>query len=929
MILTAKDKIYFNKLIKKNINDNKIRTSLLHFINDANITNQLSCSKPALEKALSYFYGTKIDTLSINTYVEALPQILKIQSKSIKTSVNKLIDILFVYVSNNLIDFNLPNLEELRLCLHVFLNDDINYLFGTKILRKKILTTLCNGNGDKEIKRLLIHFIDAEFKKPTNLYFDAKVGVNEYFYGLDKFIYIVRDFSISDISWNTYCFLMQRINKIVPGWNFNGVISGKLNSFMPVGFKYIIEHTNYKSLDNIRILNEYSNYLTPRERLIKSNLKSKYSQYVRSNIFSNFPLNTHPSKLYLVNFEYLSSSKQLLSYQTIINFNTENRFLKELLTSFVDSITIAASDAATRIENRLFIYFFNSSLYSLPFEINDITDFSFKVFKAQFRFFEKIDKIFPLCDTKSVDILKKFYLFLIVYIKSNNYIHNIFEGTAIDERVLSTKKFKARYKQGFSFVFHTPFETPPTSDRLCIVMDSSSSARAPGYICAALDFTSVININYRRDLKNYIWNKRYAHADAVFTDFYIIREFLNLKYFYEIDNSNIIPLEKNTNEVFDENFMFTYMCSILTNHTNESTISNRFGAIKNFLLQNKTLYNYNESLNLYLKISESSKIGGAGGIKIDDFNNIVQVFTENKYKTKYGELLFIILYLKTKTSLRIGEILSLKRNCIVEIHEDSNSGIIKIYSKTEEEETTKIISMECINIINRAKNLTAEFGHNALNKSTAKYIFIKPVYNQSSFQRYTVTSLSSDFYTAFANALKNLDLGGKYRVYDIRHMRKNEIAKAASKKGLDIADITPIIGGTVQTNLRSYINNNETNFYVECFTGTTVANVDVSGNIVSSKKLSNKTYILGNELGSCKESCCSKSTNNDSFIQKLPFVKCLMCDNFLTTPQKVTVFESTIKYVKSLKKVSNNSEEKMLCDIVLQLLGAFYEKLLN
>ncbi|MBM6839175.1 hypothetical protein H9X77_13275, partial [Clostridium saudiense] len=62
-------------------------------------------------------------------------------------------------------------------------------------------TTLCNGNGDKEIKRLLIHFIDAEFKKPTNLYFDAKVGVNEYFYGLDKFIYIVRDFSITDISW--------------------------------------------------------------------------------------------------------------------------------------------------------------------------------------------------------------------------------------------------------------------------------------------------------------------------------------------------------------------------------------------------------------------------------------------------------------------------------------------------------------------------------------------------------------------------------------------------------------------------------------------------------------------------------------------------------------------------------------------------------
>lgn len=112
-------------------------------------------------------------------------------------------------------------------------------------------------------------------------------------------------------------------------------------------------------------------------------------------------------------------------------------------------------------------------------------------------------------------------------------------------------------------------------------------------------------------------------------------------------------------------------------------------------------------------------------------------------------------------------------------------------------------------------NLTEDYAKNAINKEHSKYIFITPSTYQINLDKYTIHSLSSYFYRKFYEVLNSLNLEKKYRIYDIRHMRKNEIIKAASKADKDIHEILDMIGGTIQTNLNNYINSKDIEFYVE------------------------------------------------------------------------------------------------------------------
>ncbi|HFD2055193.1 TPA: hypothetical protein ACF2DR_002406 [Clostridium perfringens] len=917
------DKI--KSILENNNNDYEISRLLYSFIDtqakDSNFTIKNNKHyNSAIKYLIKYFEYITIENFSMDIYLSIIEKISKNKSRDIKAILNKILPILLEYIVDNTNNKLSPNINELFEYKDTLKNYCNNFLIGTPSIRKSIALEIYSSKGDKEIRRLLDGFICKEFTAPTNLNFDTVKGVEEYLYTLKGLVNLIGSYKITDITWRNYCNLIQKVYFSVTFCNIKSSNRGKFKSLLPELFKYIINNTKFNDLKNIQELNKFQDYLYVQERT-KPSSNSNYDQFIFQEVYTNFPISSSPSQLHLFEYSYKSKGN-IVNSSTLVNLNTDNIFIKKILIEFINTFDKTQKSTATRIENRLFIYYFDESLGSLSKNMNCIENLTFETFKKQFQFYDNKDSQFSFSNVKMIDVLKKFYIFLLSYIETNKYNHKIFIDTAINVKVLSSSNFNTMFKEGFKFIIHSPFEIPPSEDKLCIVENKSSNARATKLNSIRLDFSKIYDLNFRNDLKIFLWNKNYNYIGSMYSDFYIIKDFLNLKYEYDIQNSNITPIVR-TNETFSEDFMLTYMCSIVSNYNKSKTISNTFSSVKSFVNYYKDKYKFNTLLNDYLICKQTKPSGSDGGMSIDDFNKIAEEFKKDKNTTKNGELLFIILYLCTKTKLRIGDILSLRRNCIVYIDKRNYYGTIEHYTKTEEEKVETQIPLECIESIQRAINLTEDYAKNAINKEHSKYIFITPSTYQINLDKYTIHSLSSYFYKKFYEVLNSLNLEKKYRIYDIRHMRKNEIIKAASKADKDIHEILDMIGGTIQTNLNNYINSKDIEFYVEVFTGTVISNVNVNGEVT----LNPNTSLSTNVLGSCKQSACNHNDyQNTDLLKKYPFYKCLQCKDFVTTPEKIYIFEHYIEEIKTFKKNTLNYEESTICETLLQLLGVFYQK---
>lgn len=871
-----------------------------------------------------YFNNITLSDFSLSDYLNITNLISDNKSSDKKALLNKIHPILLNYLDKN-IDINaFPNMKELLQYYYTtssYLND---YTLGTNYTRESIAFTLYYKCNDKEILRLLDEFIRNEFSNPTKLNFDSVRGIDEHLYGLKELVSLISPMKIQDINWQSYCYLMQKLHQLTGNYTSKNANRGKIKFLLPKLFDYISHNTLYGNLNGIEELKKYSEYLYVHEK-VKVAATESYCPTILNEVYSNFPLHSNPSQLYYTKYQHSTGSRET---DTLVNLNTDSNFLKELLIEFIEPFNLKKKGIATRMEYRTFIYYFDKSLSELDTNFTCIENFTFNSFKHQFKFYSKLDDESSFGSLKMIDVLKKFYIFLLSYIEINKYTHEIFKDTAINLKLLNNKHFNTMFKQGFVFVVHSPFEAPPQNNKICVVATKHKNARATEVNSIRLDFSKIYNENFREDLRNYLWQKDYNYIGDMYTIFYIVKDFLNLKYDYDCDNRNLTPMF-NKNEIFTEDFMLIYMSYILTNYDKDKTIGNIFSPVKAFLNFYKDKYNFNSMLSDYLRISSPKITGSNGGMSIEDFNKVSEEFRKNIDTSQYGELLFIILYLCTKTKLRIGDILSLRRDCIVSIDKKNYSGSIEHFTKTEEEKVITQVPLECVEAIEKAINLTSSYAQNAINKEQIQDIFIIPTAFNRTNNKYYVHSISSLFYSEFYKTLKSLDLGKKYCVYDIRHMRKNEIIKAATKANKDIPDILDMIGGTMQTNLQNYINSKDLDFYIEVFTGTIISNVNIKGDIVLTNDEFNKVKNKSNLIGGCNKENCNKNYPTKDIFNSYPFYKCLQCEEFITSAEKFYIFEYYINEIKSAKEVSTNDTEITCYELLLQLLGVYYKKQLS
>ena len=823
-------------------------------------------------------------------------------------------------------------------------------LYVNEKRRCELLKLIESNSASYEIKRLLISFIIKGFELPFYKTDSSKKRIIwAYWCSIKLLIEFTKDYTIYDISWSNFCFSLPKV------YYLDKFHKTSVTHLFREFFKYIVDNIILIT-DEVLVLKTFKHFLDVPCRP-KLNNGINLHPVVINEIYSNFGLNSIPAQLYL--YETLPQSKTKEVYQTLINLNSNNNFVKEILIDYIESFTkdtinIRTSRIVTLTIFRQFVYYFERSLYT----VNDtdiktenntslkklkhkkytsIVDFDFKTFSKQFRFYNLIDKKFPVTREykKSygtykyclIDILKSFYVYLYNYIQDNSLYHDPFEGTGIDKTNLMSSIFNSYFKEGYFYIRDNRLQNMPKRNRIAVVITQNSErARGLKQKIRSFDFTKLLNYEYKDDFMNFIWNSNNSLSRRNNIYLYVL-EFLNFKFEWSLEHKNIINIYNNT--LFLEDFMFSYRLHIQNKYNSNSTMDSAVLAVKKYLKYYKNKYTISDFTYKYLNCFDRVRNGG-NPIPNDDFNLLIKQFRDIKGESIKEELCFIVFYLCSTSKLRLGTILNLQRNCIINVDKEKNVGTIKFYSKTSDRNyDTEILVLNCINFIKRAIELTSDTA-NKIKTYHKEYIFIlQSKLNKTKYGSFNVIFLGSGYNRVFLDVQKKVGLANKYTPYQVRHTRKNKLYEEANKKGYSELEINEMIGGTLQVNLKNYIKKNNTELYIEIFTGVTISNVDINGKILLDDSLVDSLNSVTNNLGGCENESCKTEYTDTIELQLDDTYKCLICDNFITCTSRLIVFEKEINSTKEEFESSAIGSYRTFSEAKLKLLGAFYKKLID
>ncbi|NRT88909.1 hypothetical protein [Clostridium beijerinckii] len=824
---------------------------------------------------------------------------------------------------------------------------------------------IANQLSDSISKDILSQFINY---KATDLSilknYKSNSITSSYYIALTYLIKIVGSHSIRELSWKSYCYDINYISDI-----YNQSITSTIKQatkFMRIltkeYYKFVLSNPPIITLEIIELM-ENKELLDLKEKVTNRRPK-EYSTFVAKNIFTNFPLNSNIKNIYI--YKYQSNSIEEKSVDTTIYFKYANTFIRQALINFIKSFpTVEAGQGgkarAAKIHYRQFFYYFSYSLYAFNFETSTanitknpkekistlpecVQDFTFITFNRQYRFYKMLDKKFCLLSKQKIkkkngeihlkydstlDILKEFYIFLCRHITYNNIEHNPFAGTSISAESLVSPHFRKHYESGYYFIHMSPFEDVPKRNKWAIILrkeDESADSTTTNEI-TSFDFIEIHSKDFANDLKKFIWN--YSKSTSVKTlkrMFYNIKIFLNLKHEYETIHKKVLLLRNNSE--FSEDFMLFYRDTIIGEHgkSTNSTTAHMFSHVRIFLKYIQNKYNILQNIFLYLQLRNTvrDKIGG-NPISKDDFNLIKKEFIKLKNGNDLDKLYFIIFNLCATTSLRLGSVVNLKRNCVLSVDENKSEGTIKYTSKTmQHKKAERTLTIDKIRLIEQAIELTSELEKNASNEEK-KYIFITKIqkFNRG-LEQFMVTRFpNKKINKVFTQILENCNIDkDKYTVNHLRHTYKDAIWKEGIKAGISTLVLEYMTDSSFKNDVLNYRARTDASRYAEMFSGVSISEVDIYGNIINDNEV-DKLNPVEEGLGACKQIECIKFPSEDKIF------RCLKCDSFVTCASRLPLFKRNIINLKQKIENTINEEEQNFYISELKLNTAFYSELLE
>jgi len=492
-------------------------------------------------------------------------------------------------------------------------------LNGFSNKHRECLSNIINGFTDELLKHICTNYLEECFKGNLldNLNSNDATGHYRNFYALKYILSLFKVTLFDQLSWKHYCIIMNELNKINAEQTVSKKRSNIINKEISLNVRYIqrsrvvLKSIYLYIIDNfpgqqrdLMNLNQNRHFLIDKERVMYTNPLP--SLFMRENIYTNFPVNSKIDELYL--FQPISKDKT--ERAVIINFNTNNTFILQLLKGFIE--TSEYQIKFLNVNWRQFFYYFRNSLCFLSDDElpKCIEDFNYTIFDKQYRFYKKINYLnaYERQLYRFVPLLVQFYVYLVRYIEEKNIDHNIFSGTGINKCSLSSMHFGMYYENGFKFLVHRRMEVAPIANRWAVETEDSSTRANSSHLVIS-DFTGLKDKSFVSDCKEYIWYRKASLFEAS-SSLPVIKEFLNYKYDFDDKRKNVVNISKVTEKIFPLEMVMAFIFSIFQKYENQGTRRHYLKYVKAFLKYFKKRYSVDEMVLKRLSVRDKDYEGG-------------------------------------------------------------------------------------------------------------------------------------------------------------------------------------------------------------------------------------------------------------------------------------------------------------------------------
>ncbi|MGI1809705.1 tyrosine-type recombinase/integrase [Priestia sp. TGN 0903] len=747
---------------------------------------------------------------------------------------------------------------------------------------------------------------------------DRNVYEREYL-GWKYLISVFNNKSIEDLNWNFICEVYNfdllntlyyceslnanqdsLINKAYKEKEKRKNVLGAKNFYKVICefFKYLAYSPLY--CDRMNVL-EIKNYLHLLTEIKKSKVKRSIPLYAQE-VLSNYPPCCHYNNLIPIKHANETGDEET---QSNFHVRTDSKFVKDILYSYLLTFN---SDQLYGRHLRVFMYYFNESLGDS--NVKEQWRFDEKLFTKQYQYFKDLqDPLYGklIVNSELKELLVQFYRYLVY---SNKKLSNfVLLPTSFKEAILS-KSFYRYFEQGYNFVYYNPLEGLPVCNKFCIIPNNYSfnSAHNSNQSWIGVDLEDV-SLKFQEDIKEFIWNSN-SNIKTNTQYLYKIKQFLNL---WEEFNKAVFPFKRyEGNKIFSSEFLWEYRSQEELEANTGTSLKGVLKGIRKFLIFYKERYKVTDSDLKILNLKGLEVKTGGQPLTQNDSNKIYKEFENLSNIRTNGELYTIVFEIFILTNLRIGEILNLRRECIVNEYSDGTGDISYVSKNSNKEYVTQRVSSNIINLIKKAIRITQPVVQP--NRIISNYIFIEE-YHSSRIKHNKRINFSKYFSNIIEKLRPTLEVKEGYHPYNVRHTFIDNAYKEGIKKNLSINEIALITGNSYKTANQYYRKHNDIEFYVEAMAKVTFSDVDIKGNILleETKQMQN---LVKENLGHCGSDTCIFEIG-----------ECLLCRHFVTFVNRIPNFENLIQKYNSDIENTNNYLEIEELNIQKKLLGKYLSEM--
>jgi integrase len=397
-------------------------------------------------------------------------------------------------------------------------------------------------------------------------------------------------------------------------------------------------------------------------------------------------------------------------------------------------------------------------------------------------------------------------------------------------------------------------------------------------------------LNYIDDLKN-------GHTFSIFTN----------------------QTKESNNEEITLNEIIAFKEHLSKEFNNNHTILNYIYSIRQFLyfIQENRLTYISNGIFYCLNCCRRDSNNHIQSIPDEHLKKISILMKENASKNIEYALYYLCFYIGLETEFRSSQVFSLKKDCIVETGKKGEYVLVSKTKTSANKEIEQPVTSYLKSHIDDIIKLTDIYREVCVIKDISSYLFICT--SQTKKGSYRV--LGANTFNAYLKKCCDKVGIATYTFNNLRdtHMTKSEEFIIRNQLS-DMEQRTLSGHKTINTDNKHYIDTPICNL-LESVHGVIIGNINVDGQIKESlpPNITNKNNMVSNNCGFCRILSC----NDFSFLD------CMLCENFLTTIDRLPFFKTQIKILdEKIRNTTIPHDKEDLVNIKRLHLG-FIKKILE